>query len=188
MTTPQTTADAGVGSVPQRRRGLGAGRRGFGFGLRLGAVRQSGERRVGRGRRLGFDLVGRLVVPQALERGLPHHPVAGPPGKLDLGHEFGAKPVHPGLVARGEVAAEGTFGFFALLQGRQDALYHGLAVARADAAEIDEVIPAMGPDEQRPEAARRFGPAADHDLMATAALRLGPAVGAARPIGGIEPL
>ena len=70
-------------------------------------------------------------------------------------------------------------------QRRHDLLHHGLAIAGADDADISQMSVARHAGHQRAELAGGGFPAADHDLMAGAALRLGPGVDAPGTVGRV---
>ena len=166
MTTPPLEA------AEDALRGLGATR-----GSRLNDIDPIGWRR-----RLGFDLLGRLVLAKALERGLPDHACTGEPGKLDLGHQFRLQPMHSGLLARCILAAERVrlrSGGLELRHQTRDLLG---TVARSDIADVDEVIAPIHAGHQRFELAAVAVPAADDHLVSGAALGLGPGV---RPSGSV---
>jgi hypothetical protein len=55
----------------------------------------------------GAYLAGRLVLSQSLECGLPHIPIGGPAGKLDLGHKLRFYPIPIDLFARCPLATKG---------------------------------------------------------------------------------
>ena len=157
--------DAAIGSGGRCPCGLGAMR-----GSRLGDVDL-----VGRRGRLGFDLLGRLVLAKPLERGLPDHACAGEPSKLDLSHQFGLQPMHPGLLARRILAAERIRLGCRSLELRHQARDLVGTVARSDVADVDQVIAAINAGHQRSELAAIAVPAADDHLVSGAALGLGPA-------------
>ena len=75
-------------------------------------------------------------------------------------------------------------------QLRHQRAHHALAEAGADAADIDQfavlALAAMDAGEQRAQAAAFAGPAADHHLVAGAALGLGPAITAAGLVGRVQ--
>ena len=136
MATPITTG------LPPARPAAFARRSGFGD---LGLGR--------RGRLLGLDLLGRLVLAQALEGGLAHHAVAGPAGELDLGHQLRLQPsARRGLLARRAVAGEGRSSSAASSFSRGSSRVDLVgAEAGADAADIDEMLAAVDADQQRAE-------------------------------------
>ena len=86
------------------------------------------------------------------------------------------------------LAGEGRGLGFMFFQARQQLFDLRRAIAGADPADIDELRTTMDADEQRAEFAGRGRPAADDDLMAGAAFRLGPAIAAAGDIGRIAAL
>ncbi len=59
---------------------------------------------------LGLDLLGRLVLPQALESGLADVAVGGEAGELDLGDQLRLQPVHLAGLLRRVLAAERALG------------------------------------------------------------------------------
>ncbi len=74
------------------------------------------------------------------------------------------------------------------LQRRHQRLHLGGAVARADAADIGELPSRKTPASSERNFAGGLGPAADHHLVAAAALGLGPAVRAAGGVGRVQAL
>ena len=137
-------------------------------------------------RLLGFDLRGRLVGAQPLEGRLTHHAAAGEAGEFDLGDQLRSHPVDVARLLRRIGAAERIATRFMRLQLGQDALDDVLAEPGADDAHIGEVIAAVNADQQRTKFAVGGLPAADHHLVAGAALRLGPGTAAAGAIRRIE--
>ena len=113
-------------------------------------------------------------------------PAPGPSGELDLGHELGRDPDYAGLLGRRGLAGERAFG------GRQrvEALEQILGVARieagADAADVNEMITLENAGDQRAQRVGTAAPAADHHLVAGAALGLGPGLGAALSGRGVR--
>src|SRR5581483_8359128 len=122
------------------------------------------------GRRLGDDLVGRLVRAQALEGRLPHVAVAGPAGELDLGHQLGLGPVQVALVARAGRLVERALLAFDVPELRQQLLHHAFAETGTDPADIDELVAAMHADQQRAQLLALLRPAPDHHFVAGPAL------------------
>ena len=123
-------------------------------------------------------LTRRLVLAQAFECGLPHHAIAGPARELDLGDQLRLDPGPVLALARRVLAAERA----SISLQRVELLEQGAGVAlveaRADAARMDEVIAAVHADQQRAQVVRAAAPAADHHLLAGAALGLEPGLGA----------
>ena len=98
--------------------------------------------------------------------------------------------MHVGFLARAGAGRERALLAFDLAQPRHQLAHDGLAEARADAADMDQLlvlaVSAMHADQQRAQPLALAGPAADHHLVAGPALGLDPAAGAARAIGRIE--
>ena len=93
----------GMEMVTPMTHGRAAGLRGSGLSPASGSAQL---RLVGWRGRLGLDLRRGLVLAQALERGLAHIAVAGPAGELDLGDQFGLRPVHVALPCAARPAGE----------------------------------------------------------------------------------
>ncbi len=165
--------------------------RGIGF-LHGRRLRRSGRLRkrdlAGRRGRFGHDLVRGLVLAQRLEGALADHAGGGEARELDLGDQLRLRPVDIGLLARRARAGEGALVGFERGQARQDAGDLVAAEARADPADIDQLAALVDAHQQGAELARLARPAADHHLVAGAALGLQPALAAARAGGGVEPL
>ena len=98
--------------------------------------------------------------------------------------------MHVGFLARARAGRERALLAFDLAQARHQLAHHRLAEARADAADMDQLLvlamSAMHADQQRAQPLALAGPAADHHLVAGPALGLDPAADAARAIGRIE--
>ena len=132
---------------------------------------------------LRLDLVGRLVLAQPLERGLPHIAAAGPAGELDLGHQLGPCPMNAAFPGRAGAGGERAgLAFDRPKLGQQPANLR-FAEAGADLADIDQLLAAMDADQQGTHLLGFAGPAADHHLMAGAGLDLQPVSDAARSVG-----
>ena len=123
-----------------------------------------------------------------LKARLANEAVGRPAGELDLGDQFRLEPDDPGLLLRRADPGEGRLCRLHRLQLRQQVLDLGSPVTRADATDIDEVVAAIDADQQGAEFAvgRRIG--ADDDLMAGAAFRFRPGLGAAGDVGRIGAL
>ena len=142
----------------------------------------------GRGGLLGLDLRRRLVFAQPFEGGLTNEAIGRPAGELDLGHQLRLEPDDAGLLLRRADPGEGRLRRLDRLQLRQQVLDLGGAVARSDAADIDEVVAAIDADQKRPEFAVGRGIGADDHLMPGAALGFRPGLRAAGDVGRVGAL
>ena len=163
-------------------------------GHRDGAVAAARDRarRLRHAARLAHDLGGRLVLAEALERGMAQQAVAGPLGERDLGHQLR---LHPVRAARGRARAVRRERGGAPLepaQARAQALEGGVVEAGADAAGVDETaVAVVHAEEQRAKLGARtlrVGIAADHELLPGHALHLEPRRSPAGRVGRVPPL
>jgi hypothetical protein len=133
-------------------------------------------------------LVGGLVLAQRLERALADHARGGEARELDLGDELRPGPADVGLPAWRAGSGERALAGLELCEARQHAGHLVAAEARADPADIDQLVTVVDADQQRSELARLAGPAADHHLVAGAAFGLLPALAAIGAVGRVEAL
>ena len=110
-------------------------------------------------------------------------PPSGPAGELDLGHQLRLHPMDPAPRRDGDPPCERDSVARQLLQPGQQLAHLRRAEAGADAADMAPVAHRDTPRRSASGSWRPRRPAADHHLMAGAALRLDPASAAARPIG-----
>ena len=135
-----------------------------------------------------LDLAGGLILAQSLEGGLAQPTGAGPAGELDLGHQIGARPVNVGFLGRAGAGGKGAGLALDLLQPRRHPPHGFRGEASANAADIDQLLAAIDAGQQRAKPAALAGPAADHHLVAAAALGLSPVHTAAGFVRRIETL
>ncbi len=176
----------GVADGDPHHRDRSAGHHGLGPHRHRPRLAQLRRRR--RSRRLGLDILRRLVLAQALEGSLADRAVAGEAGVLDLRHQFGPNPVYPGGLFRGALPLERAFLGLQRFQSRHDLGHHLAPEARADPADMDQLAVTVHPGDQRAEVLSGRRPPADDHLVALPALRLAPAFAAARLVGRIKPL
>ena len=137
-------------------------------------------------RHLRLDLAGRFVRAQSFEGCLAYHSCSCPSRELDLGHQLGLHPMHRGFRARRPGPGEGILLGGEGFQAREKGPRRVLAESRSHPSEVHQMRAAVNPHEQGAQMALIARPTADDHLVTRAAFGLGPAVAAARAVGGVE--
>ena len=140
---------------------------------------------------LPCDFLGRLVLAHALEGRLAHEAVGGPAAEVRLDHHLRLDPAHVAAAFLRGQALERRPRDLERMKALPQVLRHGVRIAGADAARIDEPSILVIADHERADRLRHGGRrriAADHEFLGVGALGLDEALRAAGAIGRIRAL